>query len=110
MYNCRILLHQIDCQKDRDLIWSGIVMLNRATFRIISLTLSLALSSILAFNYADAQDPPRPPEPKQPPPQADAREKKGERRQGAQTDEQTANKDTIFKLDTDLVLLDVTVI
>jgi Ca-activated chloride channel homolog len=85
-------------------------MLNRPTFRIIPPALILALLSVLAIYKADAQDPPRPPEPKQTPQQKDASDKKGERRHGTQTDEQTADKDAIIKVDTDMVLLDVTVI
>jgi Ca-activated chloride channel family protein len=82
-------------------------MLNRPTFRIIPPALILALLSILAIYKADAQDPPLPPEPKQTPQQKDASDKKGERRQA---DEHTADKDAIIKVDTDMVLLDVTVI
>ena len=82
-------------------------MLNRPTFRIIPPALILALLSVLAIYKADAQDPPRPPEPKQTPQQKDARDKNGERRQA---DEHTADIDAIIKVDTDMVLLDVTVI
>ena len=82
-------------------------MLNRPTIRIIPPALILALLSVLAIYTADAQDPPRPPEPKQTPQQKDASDKKGERRQA---DEHTADKDAIIKVDTDMVLLDVTVI
>jgi len=85
-------------------------MLNQATFRFISLALILALLSGPMTRDANAQDPPRPPEPKQTPPQAEAGDRKDERRQGAQAGEQAADKDGVFKLDTDLVLLDVTVI
>jgi Ca-activated chloride channel homolog len=82
-------------------------MLNRPTFRIIPPALTLALLSVLAIYKAGAQDPPRPPEPKQTPQQKDASDKKGERRQA---DEHTADKDAIIKVDTDMVVLDVTVI
>src|SRR5215470_2303561 len=82
-------------------------MLNRSTIRIIPPALLLALLSVLAIYTADAQDPPRPPEPKQTPQQKDARDKNGERRQA---DEHTADRDAIIKVDTDMVLLDVTVI
>ena len=85
-------------------------MLNRPTFRIIPPALILALLSILAIYKADAQDPPRPPEPKQTPQQKDARDKNGERRQATQADEQTVDKGAVIKVDTDMVLLDVTVI
>jgi len=85
-------------------------MLNRATFRFISLALILALLSGPTSHNADAQDPARPPGPKQSPPQAEAGDKKSEKRQGAQADEQATDRGGIIKLDTDLVLLDVTVI
>src|SRR5499425_3163668 len=85
-------------------------MLNRTTFRIVSPALILALLILPAIYNADAQDPPRPPEPKRAPQQQDAREKKGARRQGAQADEQTVDKEGVIKVDTDMVLLDVTVI
>ena len=82
-------------------------MLNRPTIRIIPPALILALLSVLAIYTADAQDPPRPPEPKQTPQQKDASDKKGESRQA---NEHTADKDAIIRVDTDMVLLDVTVI
>jgi Ca-activated chloride channel family protein len=85
-------------------------MLNRTTFRIVSLVLILAMFSVPAIYNADAQDPPRPPEPKRAPQQQDAREKKGAQRQGAQADEQVGDKEGVIKVDTDLVLLDVTVV
>jgi hypothetical protein len=85
-------------------------MLNRATFRITPPALTLALLSVLTIYKADAQDPPRPPERKQTPQQKDARDKKGERSQGAQADVQTVDKDGVIKVDTDMALLDVTVI
>src|SRR5499427_3494576 len=85
-------------------------MLNRGGFRIISLTLVLMLFGAVAIYGVRAQDPPRPPEPKRPPQREDARDKKGERRQGAQADEQILDKDGVIHLDTDLVSLDVTVI
>ena len=58
-----------------------------------------------------AQDPPQPPQPKkeQQNPK-DAKDKKGAQRQGAQADDQQLDKDGTIKLDTDLVLLDVSVV
>ena len=85
-------------------------MLNRSTFRIISLALVLALFCVAAIYSAHAQDPPRPPEPKRPPQQQDARERKGSQRQGAQADEQGTQGEDRIKIDTDMVNLDVTVI
>jgi Ca-activated chloride channel family protein len=85
-------------------------MLNRTTFRIISLALILALFGVAAIYNAEAQDPPRPPEPKRPPQQQDARERKGAPRQGAQADELGTPGEDRIKIDTDLVNLDVMVI
>jgi Ca-activated chloride channel homolog len=88
-------------------------MLNRPTIRFISLALILALLIGPTSYKADAQDPRPPQEPKQTQPQADQADdmdRKDERRQGAQADEQTADKNGVSKLDTDLVLLDVMVI
>ena len=85
-------------------------MLNRTTFRIVSLALILTMISVPVIYNADAQDPPRPPEPKQAPQQQDAKERKGAQRQGAKADEQIVDKEGVIKVDTDLVLLDVTVI
>src|SRR5687767_3243925 len=85
-------------------------MSNRTTFRIISLALILALFSAPAVYDAGAQDPPRPPEPKRLPERQDARERKGDKRQGAQADDLGTQGEDRIKIDTDLVNLDVTVI
>jgi Ca-activated chloride channel homolog len=85
-------------------------MSNQTIFRVSSLMLVVALLSLSTIRSAGAQDPPRPPEPKQNPQREDARDKKGEKRQGAKADERTLNRDEVFNIDTDLVLLDVTVI
>src|SRR5262245_66095297 len=85
-------------------------MLDRRPFRRTPPARGRALWGVLAIHKHTAQDPPRPPEPKQTPQQKDARDKKGERGQGAQADVQTFDKDVVIKVDTDVVLLDVTVI
>jgi Ca-activated chloride channel family protein len=85
-------------------------MSNRTIFRISSLALIIALLSLSVIQSAGAQDPPRPPEPKQTPQRQDARDKKGERRQGAQADEQIRDKQGTIEIKTDLVELDVTVV
>jgi Ca-activated chloride channel homolog len=85
-------------------------MSNRTSFRIISPALILALLSLATFHNADAQDPPRPPEPKRLPEQQDARERKGDKRQGARADDQAPPGEERIKIDTDLVNLDVTVV
>jgi Ca-activated chloride channel family protein len=74
-------------------------MLNRGAFRFISLALILTLLSCLTGHNTDAQ------EPKQTQPQADAMEM-----QGAQANRHTADKNAVFKLDMELVSLDVMVI
>jgi Ca-activated chloride channel homolog len=85
-------------------------MLNRTIFRVFSLALVIAMLSLPATHSAGAQDPPRPPEPKQAPQRADARDKKADRRQGAQADEQVLDRDSVIREYTDLVQLDVTVV
>jgi Ca-activated chloride channel family protein len=85
-------------------------MLNRRAFRFISLALILALLSGLTSYNAGARAPQRPQESKQTRPQADVVDGNDDRRQGAQADEQTADKNAVFKLDRDLVSLDVMVI
>jgi Ca-activated chloride channel family protein len=85
-------------------------MSNRTIFRVSSLALIIALLSLCVIQSAGAQDPPRPPEPKQTPQRQDARDKKGERRQGAQADEQIRDKQGTIEIKTDLVELDVTVV
>jgi Ca-activated chloride channel homolog len=75
-------------------------MLNRPTFRFISLALILTLSSCLTSYNTDAQ------EPKQTQPQVDAVDMKDE----TQANGRTANKNAVFKLDTALVTFDVMVI
>ncbi len=86
-------------------------MLNRTIFRIVSLALILALLSLPVIYSADAQDPPQPPQPKQTQPQQkDPKDKKGAQRQGAQADDKTGDRGGVLEIDTDLVLLDVTVV
>src|SRR5215510_13071275 len=85
-------------------------MLNRTATRILSLALIIALLNSPAIKGVGAQDPPRPPEPKQAPQSKDPKDRKGAQRQGAQADEQVVDKEGVIKLDTDLVSLDVTVV
>jgi Ca-activated chloride channel homolog len=85
-------------------------MTNRIIFRVFSLASIIALLSLSLIYSAGAQDPPRPPEPKQTPQREDARDKKGAQRRGAQADEQIVDQDGRIVIDTDLVQLDVTVI
>ncbi len=87
-------------------------MMKRTSIRILSLASIVALLSLPAIYSAGAQDPPRPPEPKQTQPQQpkDAKDRKGSQRQGAQADEPGPNREGTIKIDTELVLLDVTVV
>ncbi|HEY6402766.1 MAG TPA: VWA domain-containing protein [Blastocatellia bacterium] len=92
-------------------------MSNQSIFRVFSLASLIALLSLSGVHGSwgsgsakGAQDPPRPPDPKQAPKREDARDRKGDKRQGAQADEPVVDKDGVIKVDTDLVLLDVMVI
>lgn len=84
-------------------------MSNQNIFRVFSSTLIIALLSLYAIHGAGAQDPPRPPEPKPAPQREDARDRKGDKRQGAQADEQVLDKGDVIREYTDLVQLDVAV-
>src|SRR5215475_9653620 len=66
-------------------------MLNRTRFCLLPLALIIALSSLPVSHGVDAQDPPRPPQPKQSPQRKGPGERKGAQRQGAQPDEQTVD-------------------
>ncbi len=85
----------------------------RLSLRIVAGICLLTLVSVYAIHRTNAQDPPRPPQPKQTPTpskdQKDQKERQGSRRQGAQADEQTLDPEGTIKVDTDLVVLDVTV-
>ena len=85
-------------------------MLNRTAFRMFSLALIIGLLSLPSIRSAGAQDPPRPPEPKQTQHPKDPKDRKGAQRQGAQADEQIAPGEDRIVLNTELVLLDVTVV
>jgi Ca-activated chloride channel family protein len=85
-------------------------MSNQTIFRIFSLASIITLLSLSAIRSAGAQDPPRPPDPKPTPQRQDARDRKGDKRQGAQADDQVLDKGSTIVIDTDLVQLDVTVI
>jgi len=81
--------------------------------RFLTIATVLLLSSLVfspMLRQAGAQDPPQPPQPKQKQDPKDPRQKQGDRRQGAQAEDPALDKDSTIKLDTDLVLLDVTVV
>jgi len=77
---------------------------------MFSLALIIGLLSLPSIRSAGAQDPPRPPEPKQTQHPKDPKDRKGAQRQGAQADEQIAPGEDRIVLNTELVLLDVTVV
>lgn len=81
--------------------------------RFLTIATVLLLSALVfspLMRQAGAQDPPQPPQPKQKQDPKDPRQKQGDRRQGAQAEDPALDKDSTIKLDTDLVLLDVTVV
>ncbi len=83
----------------------------RKSIPLVLAACCLAALCLQPLRPAGAQDPARPPQPKQTPtPPQDPKEKKAQQRQGAQAEEQGLNRDDTIKLDTDLVLLDVSVI
>lgn len=83
----------------------------RLSLRVAFAVSLLTLAGFYAIHRTNAQDPPRPPQPKQTPTPAskDQKEKQGSQRQGAQADQQSLDPESTIKVDTDLVLLDVTV-
>jgi Ca-activated chloride channel homolog len=86
-------------------------MSNRTPFRMIALALILALLSVSAIYDAGAQDQTRPPQPKQTQQQQnDPKDKISAQIQGGQAGEQAVDKEGTIKIDTELVMLDVTVI
>jgi Ca-activated chloride channel family protein len=70
----------------------------------------IVLLSAPAVHRGAAQDPAQPPPPKPTPTTKDQQDKKGAQRQGAQAEEQQLDQEGTIKLDTDLVLLDVSVV
>lgn len=81
----------------------------RHSLRVTTAILALTLVCVYAIHRTNAQDPPRPPQPKQAPTPKDQKEKKGAQRQSSQAEQQTVDPDSTISVDTNLVLLDVTV-
>ena len=69
-----------------------------------------ALLSLPALDRVGAQDPARPPQPKTAPTPQDPKDKKGQQRQGAQAEEKTVGREDVININTELVLLDVSVV
>lgn len=82
----------------------------RQTTSFAMVALLIAFLSLHAIQRTRAQDPPQPPQPKPTPTPKDQKDRKGAQRQGAQADQQTLDRDSTISIDTDVVLLDVTVI
>ncbi len=85
----------------------------RSVHRIVIAALLITGFSVYAIHRTNAQDPPQPPQPKPTPAQKDKpkdqKEKQGAQRQGSQADQQTLDPNSTISINTDLVLLDVTV-
>lgn len=80
-------------------------------YMVATLLISMVLLAP-AWQGVEAQDPVQPPPPKPTPANTPKtpQEKKGAQRQGAQAEDQKLDRENTIKLDTDLVLLDVTVV
>src|SRR5262249_28408976 len=85
-------------------------MLKRTGFFVFSLALVITLLNPPTIHGAAAQDPPQRSQPKQTPPQKDARDKRGARQQGAQADDPGTQGQDRITIPPHLVSLDVTVV
>src|SRR5262245_44652730 len=85
------------------------MLYRRSLLMILGISLMALLSGPI-IHRAGAQDPVQPPPPKPASPQDKERDKRGAQRQGAQAEDQNLDKEGTIKLDTDLVLLDVSVV
>jgi Ca-activated chloride channel homolog len=109
-------MYNLLCPKEKKLPantaldWRNIAMSHRRSFYLIIVLLLIALLSLSAISRVGAQDPVQPPPPKPPAKSQDQKEQKSDQRQGAQADRQTLNEDDTIKLNTDFVLLDVSVV
>ncbi|MCI0662410.1 MAG: VWA domain-containing protein [Acidobacteria bacterium] len=93
-------------------------MQHRRSIHAAIVILIIAILAVPVISRGAAQDPvqpPQPPQPKSAPPQKTdekdkEKERKGAQRQGAQAEGDSLNQDETIKIDTDLVLLDVSVV
>src|SRR5262245_51969961 len=108
--NRRAFPSRIDHGNNENLFGVEEHMLNRHIFCVFSLALIIALLSLAVSHGVDAQDPPRPPQPKESQQQKGGEDWKGARRQGAQSDELTVDNARKIIEYTHLVSLDVTVV
>lgn len=82
----------------------------RQSFRVLAAILLAATVSFYVIHRTSAQDPPQPPKAKPTPTPKDQKERKGAQRQGSQADQQAVDPGMTDRVDTEEVLLDVTVI
>ncbi|MFN0108354.1 MAG: VWA domain-containing protein [Blastocatellia bacterium] len=80
------------------------------SFRLITAALLVGALSFYVLHPANAQDPPQPPKAKPTPTPKDPKDRKGAQRQGAQADQQTGDPNISFRVDTEEVVLDVSVV
>jgi Ca-activated chloride channel family protein len=95
----------------------GIAMQHRRSIYLAIVILVIAILAVPVISRGAGQDPVQPPQPKSPSPPSQKtdekdkeRERKGAQRQGAQAEGESLNQDETIKIDTDLVLLDVSVV
>lgn len=81
----------------------------RQSFRILMAVLLATSVGLYVIRQTNAQDPPQPPKAKPTPTPKDQKERKGAQRQGAQADQQAVDPGMTDRVDTEEVLLDVTV-
>ncbi|MGH9800823.1 MAG: VWA domain-containing protein, partial [Blastocatellia bacterium] len=81
----------------------------RLSFRVLSAILLAGALSFYIVYQTNAQDQPQPPKPKPTPTPKDQKDRKGAQRQGAQADQQSLDPDITVRVDTEEVVLDVTV-
>ena len=82
----------------------------RQSLRVLAAILLAATVGFYVVHRTSAQDPPQPPQPKPTPTPKNQKDRKGAQRQGAQADQQTVDPVITDRVDTEEVLLDVTVI
>jgi Ca-activated chloride channel family protein len=110
MYN-RPTLQQITAGSTGHSFGEKVMLSNslRLSFRVFTAILLAGALSFYVLHQANAQDPPQPPKPKPTPTPKDQKDRKGAQRQGAQADQQSLDPEGTIRLDTEEVVLDVTV-
>lgn len=82
----------------------------RLSVRLATALLFVAALSFYVVHRTNAQDPPQPPKAKPTPTPKDQKDRKGAQRQGAQADQQSLDPEGTIRVDTEEVVLDVSVI